>query len=253
MQSKSAGLSPPPDNRPSSSRTLGLQLLHRPGPPSQAPRARHSIHRSGDHGVLLFQRVSAWRAPLPSQIYLPSHPQGSRARALCAPQRCRFHTQPALCLTICVSPLVTSPLVSFRSSLFSPPLKSIVVPLPDILSIRRQGFGGRGSKGNQTKGTGQGTPSPTTPSYPPSGQPPSVPPMPHSPALSSAMSFERQDVEAPPTSTSRRPPFFFREEYSSLIVKGNFMTLAAKPKLVEEGEWLAHQGILPCITWINQC
>lgn len=27
-----------------------------------------------------------------------------------------------------------------------------------------------------------------------------------------------------------------------LIVKGNFMTLAAKPKLVEEGEWLAHQG-----------
>ena len=42
---------------------------------------------------------------------------------------------------------------------------------------------------------------------------------------------------------SRRPPFFFREEYSSLIVKGNFMTLAAKPKLVEEGEWLAHQGM----------
>lgn len=27
-----------------------------------------------------------------------------------------------------------------------------------------------------------------------------------------------------------------------MIVKGNFMTLAAKPKLVEEGEWLAHQG-----------
>jgi hypothetical protein len=41
---------------------------------------------------------------------------------------------------------------------------------------------------------------------------------------------------------SRRPPFFFREEYSNLIVKGNFMTLAAKPKLVEEGEWLAHTG-----------
>lgn len=45
-------------------------------------------------------------------------------------------------------------------------------------------------------------------------------------------------------SSSRRPPFFFREEYSGLIVKGNFMTLAAKPKLVEEGEWLAHQGTL---------
>ena len=44
------------------------------------------------------------------------------------------------------------------------------------------------------------------------------------------------------SSLQRRPPFFFREEYSNLIVKGNFMTLAAKPVLVDEGEWLAHQG-----------
>jgi hypothetical protein len=67
--------------------------------------------------------------------------------------------------------------------------------------------------------------------------------MPHSPALSSAMSFESQGapVDAMP-SANRRPPFFFREEYAGLIVKGNFMTLAAKPKLVEEGEWMAHQG-----------
>ena len=41
---------------------------------------------------------------------------------------------------------------------------------------------------------------------------------------------------------NRRPPFFFREQYANLIVKGNFMTLAAKPVLIEEGEWLAHQG-----------
>jgi hypothetical protein len=68
--------------------------------------------------------------------------------------------------------------------------------------------------------------------------------MPHSPALSSAMSFDGQiPGDAPSSSGSRRPPFFFREEYSNLIVKGNFMTLAAKPKLVEEGEWLAHQGL----------
>jgi len=70
--------------------------------------------------------------------------------------------------------------------------------------------------------------------------------MPHSPALSSTMPFENQSGEPPSASPSpRRPPFFFREEYSSLIVKGNFMTLAAKPKLVEEGEWLAHQGAFP--------
>jgi hypothetical protein len=42
--------------------------------------------------------------------------------------------------------------------------------------------------------------------------------------------------------SGRRPPYFFREEYSGLIVKGNFMTLAAKPVHVEEGEWLAHQS-----------
>ena len=36
-------------------------------------------------------------------------------------------------------------------------------------------------------------------------------------------------------------PLFFRPENAGFIVKGNFMTLAAKPHLVEEGEWLAHQ------------
>ncbi|KAF2656486.1 Mob1/phocein [Lophiostoma macrostomum CBS 122681] len=59
------------------------------------------------------------------------------------------------------------------------------------------------------------------------------------------MSFESQGAPDASSyaSNSRRPPFFFRDEYSSLIVKGNFMTLAAKPKLVEEGEWLAHQVV----------
>lgn len=42
-----------------------------------------------------------------------------------------------------------------------------------------------------------------------------------------------QDVE--PTK------FFFREKYARLGVKGNFMPLAAQPKNVDLGEWLAHQ------------
>ncbi|KAF2740026.1 Mob1/phocein [Polyplosphaeria fusca] len=119
--------------------------------------------------------------------------------------------------------------------------------MASFFSSVRQGFGGRSNKGNQPgKGNG-GTPSPTTPGYshsPTSSQPPAVPPMPHSPALSSAMSFESQGPppDAMP-SGNRRPPFFFREEYAGLIVKGNFMTLAAKPKLVEEGEWMAHQVV----------
>lgn len=65
--------------------------------------------------------------------------------------------------------------------------------------------------------------------------------MPLSPGLSAtAMSFETREPSAEPL--NQRPPFFFREQYANLIVKGNFMTLAAKPVLVEEGEWLSHQG-----------
>jgi MOB kinase activator 1 len=40
----------------------------------------------------------------------------------------------------------------------------------------------------------------------------------------------------------RKSPLFFREENAGFIARGNFMTLALKPQLVEEGEWLAHQG-----------
>ena len=42
----------------------------------------------------------------------------------------------------------------------------------------------------------------------------------------------------------KKIPLFFREENTGFIVKGNFMTLAAKPALLEEGEWLAHQSML---------
>ncbi|KAF2264579.1 Mob1/phocein [Lojkania enalia] len=119
--------------------------------------------------------------------------------------------------------------------------------MASFFSSVRQGFGGRSNKGNQQgKGNGQGTPSPTAPysPSPTSTHSPGVPPIPQSPALSSAMSFEaQQGAESAVSSSSRRPPFFFREEYAGLIVKGNFMTLAAKPKLVEEGEWMAHQVV----------
>jgi MOB kinase activator 1 len=48
-----------------------------------------------------------------------------------------------------------------------------------------------------------------------------------------------QSNQAPAT---RKSPLFFREENAGFIARGNFMTLALKPQLVEEGEWLAHQG-----------
>ena len=37
------------------------------------------------------------------------------------------------------------------------------------------------------------------------------------------------------------PKRFFNEKYAKCSVKGNFLTLAAQPKNVELGEWLAHQ------------
>ncbi|KAI9698992.1 MAG: hypothetical protein M1836_003181 [Candelina mexicana] len=49
-----------------------------------------------------------------------------------------------------------------------------------------------------------------------------------------------QGSQTPQTSTNRKPLPFFREEFSTFIVKGNFMTLAALPKHVGLAEWLAH-------------
>jgi hypothetical protein len=39
-------------------------------------------------------------------------------------------------------------------------------------------------------------------------------------------------------------PLWLNPQYAKHIVKGNFMTLSARPKTVEQGEWAAHQGKL---------
>lgn len=39
-----------------------------------------------------------------------------------------------------------------------------------------------------------------------------------------------------------RTPLWLNPAYSRQIVKGNLMTLSAKPKTVEQGEWIAHHG-----------
>jgi hypothetical protein len=85
--------------------------------------------------------------------------------------------------------------------------------------------------------------------------PPSIPAAPASPSLTHSMSNNDQALHKNASMNSSRTPIFFREEHSGFIVKGNFMTLAAKPHLVEEGEWLAHQS-LSCSTIrcrVNHC
>lgn len=41
----------------------------------------------------------------------------------------------------------------------------------------------------------------------------------------------------------RPKPLWLNPAYTKHIVKGNFMTLSARPKTVEQGEWLAHQVV----------
>lgn len=68
--------------------------------------------------------------------------------------------------------------------------------------------------------------------------------MPYSPSMATAVPNEAPiEADRSQSPQNRKPPYFFREEHSNLIVKGNFMTLAARPKMVDEGEWLAHQGL----------
>lgn len=40
----------------------------------------------------------------------------------------------------------------------------------------------------------------------------------------------------------RPMPMWLNSSYAKHIVKGNFMTLSARPKTVDPGEWIAHQG-----------
>ena len=42
---------------------------------------------------------------------------------------------------------------------------------------------------------------------------------------------------------SSAAPMFLHDKMQVFLVKGNYMTLAVKPKAVELGEWIAHQGV----------
>ncbi|TKX22313.1 hypothetical protein C1H76_5421 [Elsinoe australis] len=104
-------------------------------------------------------------------------------------------------------------------------------------SDRRSGFARGSSKNNNPQKPGNGGQSPTGFGQALSPSQSSLNPSP-SPSPSAVIDNPmNQDIG------NRGRPFFFREQYANLIVKGNFMTLAAKPVLVEEGEWLAHQVV----------
>ncbi|PNY25628.1 Uncharacterized protein TCAP_04424 [Tolypocladium capitatum] len=62
--------------------------------------------------------------------------------------------------------------------------------------------------------------------------------LPESPSLSQSMGL------GPPTLDCPRPlPLWLNPAHAKHIVKGNFMTLSARPKTVDQGEWVAHQVV----------
>ncbi len=70
----------------------------------------------------------------------------------------------------------------------------------------------------------------------PTSQQPPMPP------LSNSSSLQTFTQEGPPPETGfEQPKRFLSDKYAKCSVKGNFLTLAAQPKNVELGEWLAHQ------------
>jgi hypothetical protein len=71
---------------------------------------------------------------------------------------------------------------------------------------------------------------------PTSERPPPMPP------LSNSSSLQTFTQEGPPPETGfEQPKRFLSDKYAKCSVKGNFLTLAAQPKNVDLGEWLAHQ------------
>ena len=116
--------------------------------------------------------------------------------------------------------------------------------LTHCLEIRRGRFGQQASKANsngnaglnQPKGTGSQNSSPTAPYAP------TMPPLNTSASFISTGGSETNSPQVESQVQDVEPTkFFFREKYARLGVKGNFMPLAAQPKNVDLGEWLAHQ------------
>ncbi|KAK2610959.1 hypothetical protein N8I77_004344 [Diaporthe amygdali] len=127
-------------------------------------------------------------------------------------------------------------------------------------------FSGINARFRGTKSPGPGK-SPTSAGHPPvsplsldrshSSQSPvsaglsaNLPPLPKSPSLAQTIAMDEQSGlmasghDALESYHLPRPiPLWLNPNYAKHIVKGNFMTLSARPKTVEQGEWIAHQVI----------
>lgn len=124
-------------------------------------------------------------------------------------------------------------------------------------SSGRFGRGSGKNAGTKSPGPGQNSASPTSPTVgqqapisstsSSSSLAPRVPPLPNSPSLSQTLSMNESTGSLPsdPLASYNLPrpkPIWLNINHAQHIVKGNFMTLSARPKTVEPGEWISHQG-----------
>ncbi|KAI1457457.1 Mob1/phocein [Annulohypoxylon moriforme] len=80
---------------------------------------------------------------------------------------------------------------------------------------------------------------------------PKIPPLPSSPSLAQNIGMDDAgnadatggDDIFDAYRLPRPLPLWLNAQYAKHIVKGNFMTLSARPKTVEQGEWIAHQVV----------
>ena len=112
----------------------------------------------------------------------------------------------------------------------TPPVSS---PYTDYRRFSRQGFGKNATKSNQNLKASYNNGGQS-----PASQQPPMPPMVSSPSVGSTYS---QDIPYNEQETKK----FLNEKHAKCSVKGNFLTLAAQPKNVDLGEWLAHQRGYP--------
>lgn len=108
-------------------------------------------------------------------------------------------------------------------------LSSFSTRRTDSLPFSRQGFGKGTTKSNQNLKASYNNGAQS-----PSSQQPPMPPLVHSPSIGSTYS---QDTPYNEHESKK----FLNEKHAKCSVKGNFLTLAAQPKNVDLGEWLAHQ------------
>ena len=111
-------------------------------------------------------------------------------------------------------------------------IKGLMRPIDIADLIPSRGFARGSTKSNQNlkasyNNGGSGSPT--------SQQPPM-------PSLSNSSSIQTFAQEGPAPETGfEQPKRFLFDKYAKCSVKGNFLTLAAQPKNVDLGEWLAHQ------------